>query len=161
MELNVSELIWSIINFLAFFGALVFVLWKPVLKLLADRQHEIENNLSRAEAAQREALALRDRYQQEIGTAQQQAAEIVNRAVAAAEKTRQEELARAQKEAEDLLNRARETIEREKDEAIAALRGEVADLALAVASRVLERNLTGEDQRRLADEFLQQVGPQQ
>ena len=150
--------IWTLINFAVLFGALLYFLWKPILKMLSDREHKIAADLEHAENSREEAVRARQEYEERLTQAQQQVQEMLRKAEQQANEIHEQTLAQAHEEAERLLFRARETISNERDAAIASLRTEVADLAIAVAAKIVEREFSAEDQRRLTEEFLEQVG---
>ncbi len=74
-----------------------------------------------------------------------------------AEKMREEILAEARREQQELLERSRRDIEREMERSMAELRLQVVDLAIAAASKLVQRNLTDDDNRRLVREFVEQI----
>ncbi len=158
MELNLSTVIWAIVNFLV----ILFILYKfgygPVIKFLDDRSEEIANNIATAERNRAESEALLKEYREKIASAREEAQDIVARATKAAEEQRSAILSQARDEAAALLERARQEIQRERDEAIFALRREVSELAIMAAEKILGRNLNQEDNRRMVDDFLKEVG---
>ncbi len=158
MEFSIHELLWAIINFTIFALLLRLVFWKPLLKLLDERRELIARNIREAEEAKRESERLRREYEERMAAAREEANEIVNKANRAAEEARTKILEEARAEAEKVMERAEESIRAEKERAVAELRREVAGLALMAASRVLERELTSEDNERLVREVVEQAG---
>jgi F-type H+-transporting ATPase subunit b len=161
-EVNVfpqmNELIWTIINFLILFGGLYVLLYKPLLAAITARENEINGALKKAAEDRAEAERLRKQFEAQISNAQAEAQEIINQAVKNASMTKDQIEADARAKASELLENATKTIEREKAKALAELREEVASLAIAVAGKVIEKNLDTAEQRRLADSFVTEVG---
>ena len=89
-----------------------------------------------------------------IGEAKTQAHGIIVEARGIAEKERALAMEKTRQEQEELLERARREIRDERDRAVAELRREAVDLSLAAASRLIERRLDGETDRKLVLEFL-------
>ncbi len=152
-----DEFVWAIINFLIFFAIMRIVFFKPIMNLLDSRRAEVAENLQKSEEARKEAEQLRREYEEKLNQAASEARDLIERARREGEQRREELVAAAQEEAERILDRARTAIREERDRAIAALREEVADLALLAASKVVDKDLTGEDNERLVREFIRQV----
>ncbi|MCL5039927.1 MAG: F0F1 ATP synthase subunit B [Firmicutes bacterium] len=161
MEFNLNEFIWTIIDFLVFFLLLRVILFKPILKNIEGRRRDIEDSLHRAEAANKEAEALRRDFADQVAAARREAQDIVARAMKDVEETRARKLTEVEEEAARRLEKAQETIRREKDLAITELREEAANLAILAAGKVVERSLDTEDHRRLVRDFIHEVGAKQ
>jgi len=158
VELNLSTSIWAVINF----AVILFILYKfgydPVMNFLDSRSEEIANNISIAERNRSESEAILKEYQEKIAASRQEAQDIISRAVKAGEEERAAILAQSRDEAAALLENARQEIQRERDAALLALRQEVSDLAIMAAERILARNINQDDNKRLVDDFLNEVG---
>lgn len=158
MDLNFSTVIWAIINFLVILAILYKFAYNPVMKFLDNRSEEIANNIAEAERNRSESEALLKEYQEKIAQASNEAQEIIARANKVTEEERNRILAQTRDEAAALLERARQEIQRERDEALFALRQEVSTLAVMAAEKILSRNLSTEDNKRIVDDFLNEVG---
>ena len=152
-----NELIWTIINFAILLWGLYKFLYKPLLGAIQAREDEINANLKKAAEDRAEAERLRREFEAQIANAQREAKEIINKAVKNATAVKEQIEADARARAAELLENATKTIEREKAKALSELRLEVANLAVAVAGKVIEKNLDTEEQRRLADSFVAEV----
>ncbi|BCV23030.1 F0F1 ATP synthase subunit B [Moorella sp. Hama-1] len=157
LNFNPWTFLFQAINLLVVMGLLYVFLYKPLGKILADREARIEGNLNDAAAAREKAENILAEYRQQLQGARQEAQTILDRAAKMAEETRTEIINRAREEAERTLEQARGEIEGEKSKALAAIRSEAASLAVLAASKVLERSLTPDDQERLAREALAEV----
>lgn len=155
---TMNELFWTTVNFSVLLFALYKLLYKPLLGAITAREQDIENTIKKAAEDRAEAERLRKDFEAQIANAQREAQEIINKAVKNATATREQIEADARAKASDLLENATKTIEREKTKALAELRQEVADLAVAVAGKVIEKNLDNDEQKRLADRFVSEVG---
>ena len=152
--INPGVAIWTLVVFLLLLGALAKWVWPMILKAVEDREKKIQAQLDRAEKANQDAQRLLGDYQQQLARAQGEAQDVLAAGRQAAEKAREEILARARAEHEELIARARREIVAEREKALAELRGEAVELSLAAASKVLERNLDSEADRRLVREYL-------
>jgi F-type H+-transporting ATPase subunit b len=158
MQLNPSILFWSAVNFLILFFLLRQFFWGPLLEMMESREQEIEDNIVSAEEAREEAQALKASYEEQLSEARREAQRIIEQATERGEEVRENIVEDAREEANELIERAERSIRREREAAIAALREEVADLAVRAAGRVLDRELSEDDNRRLAVQFVEEVG---
>lgn len=157
LNLNLWTLLWQVVNLLFVMGVLFIFLYKPLGKILADREDKIEGSLNDAAAAKEKAESMLAEYQKQLQNARQEAQAILDRAAKMGQETKEEIIARAREEANRTLEQARAEIEGEKSKALAAIRNEAATLAIMAAGKVLERALTDEDQMRLAREAVAEV----
>ena len=147
-------MLWTWIIFLA---ALPFI-WKvvmgPITKALTERDEHAARAIAQAERASADAERAKAAVESALSQAQADAAKLMAEARARGE-VRQHEIVEAAKlEATNLVESARKAIRTEQDKAVAAIRNEVVDLSLRAASKVLERNVTSEDDRRLVSELV-------
>ncbi|MGI9862798.1 F0F1 ATP synthase subunit B [Moorella naiadis] len=157
LNFNPWTFLLQALNLLVIMGLLYVFLYKPIGKILAERENRIEGSLNDAAAAREKAENILVEYQQQLRGARQEAQIILDRAARMAEETRTEIINQARTEAERTLAQARGEIEGEKTKALAAIRSEAANLAVLAAAKVLERSLTADDQERLAREALAEV----
>ena len=152
--INGGLILWTLV----IFGILLFILaktaWPAILKAVEEREHRIQDQLDAAAKTNADAQALLAGYQAQLATAKGEAQEIVAQGRAAGEKLREEIIAKGRAEQEELLARARREIGIERDKALAELRREAVELSIAAASKVIERNVDTEADRRLVQEYL-------
>jgi F-type H+-transporting ATPase subunit b len=154
---DLPKLIFQVVNFLLLLYLLNRFLFKPVLKLLDEREARIKKGLEDAEAAARERELARAEREAALDEARKEAQAMVARANKIAEDSRAEILAEAKAQADKVTARAREEITAEKDKAMAELRATVADLALQAAGRLVRSEMDTPTQRRLVEDFLKEV----
>lgn len=145
----------------AIFIGLVLILrtfaWKPLLAAVEAREKRIADSLKKAEEVQRAAADIAARQEAVLAEAQLKAKAVLDDARSQSEDYRKRELERAKTDADAFLDRAKKEIGLEEIRVRDALRREVVELTLEVASKVLERNVTSDDDRRLADRLLAEV----
>jgi F-type H+-transporting ATPase subunit b len=149
--------IWTIITFLVLLLLLAKFAWKPLLAALEARRETIRKSLDDAQQAKLELERLHQESAQILKQARMDAAEIVSQSRTDAQNLREELNKKAQTEAEGIVKSAQKTIQIETQKALAQIRGEVVDLSVSIASRLLERNVSKEDNIRLIDETLKQI----
>ena len=157
INLNVTVLIQAI-NFLILIFLLTKFLFKPLTKFLADRSAGIEKSLAEAKAANQAAATAQAEYKAQMREAQREIAAIREQGQREIEAERQRLLQASREEAERLVAQAKVEIEAEIKRARVSLREEVATLVLAAAERLLGRTVSGDDQKRLAEQYIRELG---
>ena len=150
--------LFTLLNFLAVFFVGKKFLWGPVMKIITDRQKEIDDMYTSAGEAQTEANAMRDEYQQKLSAAQQTSERLVKEATLRGQAKEEEIIQKANEEASAILSKAAADISMEKKKAINDAKDEIAGLSLAIAGKVVERELTSADQQKLIDSFIDGLG---
>lgn len=154
--------IWTSLFTLANTAVLFLVLKKflfgPVMKMIQDRQKEIDDMYSAAGTAKSEAAALQAEYQEKLSAAQQTSERIVKEAVARGQSREEEILRQANAEADAIRAKAASDIAREKKKAVNDAKDEISDMALTIAGKVVGRELNGEDQAAMIDRFIEELG---
>ena len=147
-------MVWTIVVFLILLAVLWKFAWPAILGAVEAREQALERMLAEAKRDREQAAALLAENQKLIGDAKSQAHAIVVEARGIAEKERALAMEKTRQEQEELLARARRELGAERDRAVAELRREAVDLSLAAASRLIEKRLDGESDRKLVLDFL-------
>ena len=133
-------------------------LFKPVLDILQKRQDEVDKIYADANKAKDEANTLRADYENRLAAAKEEAGEIVKTATAAAQRKSNEMLEEAQTKASGLVARAEAQIAQEKKKAINEIKDEISGMAVDIASKVVEREISAKDHEKLIEDFIKNVG---
>ncbi len=149
--------IWTIITFLVLLYLLKRFAWSRLLKALDERQETIRKSLDDAEQATQELQRMQQKSAQIIAEASGEAQSIVAKSRAAAETVREDLKRKAKEEAGALVRGAQRQIQLETARAIQQIRHEVVDLSLTVASKLIKKNLTQEDNDALIQDSLSQI----
>jgi F-type H+-transporting ATPase subunit b len=157
VDLELGLTIWTIVLFILFALVVGKLGWRPLLNVIAEREKGIRDSVDSAERARNEAQELLAQHKQLLRDAGKQREDMMKAALTEAERLRQELAEKARAESEGLIQRARDQIQREKQLALQEIRGRVADLAVEAAGKIVVSSLTPEAQRKLVDEFIQQV----
>ncbi len=157
INLNATLLI-QVLNFVILIWLLAKFLFRPLTRFLTDRSEGIQKALNEAKVAQEAAARAQEEYREQIMATQREAAALREQAQREVEAERQRLLKESREEAQRLLVDAKAQIEAETRRARSALREEAVSLSLAVAERLLQRSVTSEDQTRLAEQYLQELG---
>ena len=113
---------------------------------------------SDADTAKGEANAMRKEYQQKLADAQATSDRIVKEAVARGQSRQEEIIRQAQQEASAIMDKASADIELERKKAINDAKNEISGIAIAIAGKVVGRELNEKDQAALVDHFIDELG---
>ena len=155
---NFWTALFVLLNTLAVFFVAKKKLFEPVMKLIRDRQQEIDDMYTKAGEAKEQAKALRAEYEDKLSAATETSERLVKEAVARGQAREEEIIRQANAEASAILNKASADIAQEKKKAINEAKDEISDIAMAVASNVVGRELKGADQTDLVDSFIDELG---
>jgi F-type H+-transporting ATPase subunit b len=149
--------IWTILTFLVLLTLLAKFAWRPLLTALENRQQSIRKALDDAQQAKQELESLHVESARIIRAARVEADAIISSSRADGERAREEVKERARAEAAGIVKNAERQIQLETERALQQIRREAVDLSVMIASKLIQRNLTKEDNERLIDEALRQV----
>ena len=147
-------LIWQIINFGLLFAALSYFFYKPVKKLMKEREGKIAESLKNAENLEKKSKELEVEFKSKMTEQRLEIEEMHKKAKAAGDELRKELRVKAESEAERIIGEAKKTATQEKAEILKSLKDEVKGLAVALASKVLERNIDEKTERKFMEEAL-------
>ena len=144
------------------FLLLVYILrryaWNPLMNIMEERRNLIESNIAQAEKERQQAEQIKREYQEEMRKARQEAQEVIAKATKLSEERAAEVLSGAHEEAEKIKKSALIDIERERDRAVAQVQAQVAGLSVAVAEKIIRKNLDVKGQEDMIEQFIQEVG---
>jgi F-type H+-transporting ATPase subunit b len=156
-EVNFGLFFWTWVVFIALFLLLRRFAWPAILSATEERERKIKGQLAEAERLNAEARAAMEEGKKFAADARAEAQGMLADARSIAEKERAALLERAKREQEEVLERARREIAAEKDRAVAELRREAVDLSLAAASKLIEKRLDQESDKKLVKDYLDSV----
>jgi len=149
---------WTLLIFLLVLGVLAKWAWPQILKGLQHRERFIRESLASAKTEREEAQKLLEKHAEMIKEAQRQATAIVDEGRRDAEEVKKRVGAEAKAEGDKAINRAKREIELARDDAVKQLHDQAVLLATNIAGKIVERELTPTDHKRLVDEALADLG---
>ena len=155
--IDLPLLIFFIINFVLLFGLLSFFLYKPVLRIIDERQARAREAVGYAERVKEESVRAEEMVKDQLEAGRKEGQVIVAQAAQAGAQLKEEARQEAKREAESLITRARLEIEKERKEAIEQLRAEFIDLAFLAAEKVIKESLDRKAHQRLIEETLDEI----
>ena len=158
LNINFFTALFTLFNFIAVFLVLKHFLFQPVMKLIKERQDEIDNMYKDADEAKASAEALQAEYQQKLSVATETSERIVKEALIRGQNKEEEIIRQANAEASAIMDKAASDIAQEKKKAINDAKDEISGMAMAIAEKVVGRELNEKDQEKLFDEFINELG---
>lgn len=156
-EAEPGLMIWTIISFFILLFVLGKFAYRPFLDLLEKRQKTIYDAIEESKKSRQAAEEMLERYKKQMEESHMEARKIVEEARSIGEEMKRDILAKAAEESELILKKTQEEIAREKDRAIAELHERILDLSMVIASKVIEKAMTHDDQVKLIEESLLEV----
>lgn len=155
---NLWTALFTLLNTLTVIFVGTKFLFKPIMKMIAQRQKEIDDTYADADAAKAEAMAMQAEYQRKLDAAQATSDRIVKEAVARGQAREEEIIRQANADASAIMDKASADIAMEKKKALNDAKDEISDIAMAIAGKVVEREITAADQSKLVDAFIDGLG---
>ncbi|MBP3900883.1 MAG: F0F1 ATP synthase subunit B [Blautia sp.] len=133
-------------------------LFKPVNEMLEKRRAKADAEIRDAEQAKSEAQAIKAEYEQNMLEARNQANDLIATAKKTASLQSEEMLKQAESQAAAIRAKAEKDIEQEKKKAVSEIKDEIGGLAMEIAGKVIEREISEQDHEKLINEFITNVG---
>ncbi len=158
LGVNPWDALFTLLNTIALFLVMKKFLFVPVMKMIRERQQEIDDLYRKAGEAKDQAQALEAEYSQKLSAAQQTGEQILRDAVSRGQSREEEILRQANAQADAIRSKASADIAREKKQAINDAKDEISGMAVAIAEKVVGRQMNDADQNKLVDEFIRGLG---
>ena len=150
--------LWTIVTFLIVLFILKVKAWEPLVEALEKREKQVEDSLKAAEKAIEEAERVSSDYEDSIRKAQAKAQQIISDAKIAGEKVKLDLETVANKKADEIIEKAKAQIDTERVRVISEIKTMAIEISLSAATKVIEKNLDSDDNRKLVNEALEEIG---
>ena len=157
---NFWTALFVLLNTLTIYFVAKKFLFGPVMKIIQDRQKEIDDMYEAAGTAKTNAANLESQYKEKLSAAAETSERMVREAVARGQRREEDIIRQASAEAAAIMDKASADIAMEKQKAINDAKDEISVLAIAIAEKVVGRELSDADQSRLVDSFIDGLGEQ-
>lgn len=157
MNIEPSQIIFQIINFGVVLGALTYLLYKPVLKIFAERAKRIEEGQKAAQKAIEQQSKIEEIKQKTEADAKKKAAQVLKEATVEADAKKVEMLEAAQVAAAAEVEKMKKAWKSEKEQLVQNIRKEVVETVIAASEKVIGKSLDAKAHSKLIDEELQNV----
>ncbi|WP_164667581.1 F0F1 ATP synthase subunit B [Virgibacillus doumboii] len=156
--LNVGDMLVQLITFIILLVLLRKFAWGPLMGMMQKREEYVASEIEAAEKSREEAERASQEATAQLKQTKQDAQKIIEDAKNAGVKQQEEIIKSARNEAERIKESAQDEIQNEKEKAIQALQDKVASLSVLIASKVIEKEISEQDQEKLIDEYIKEVG---
>ena len=150
--------LFTLLNLVLTFLILKKFLFKPVNKMIDDRQKEIDDLYADANAAKEKAASMEADYTQRLSEAKDASAQIIAEATQEAHRRRDDIIIHAQTDADAIRDKARADIELERKKALNDVKDEISRIAIDIAEKVMEKEMDASDHDRMVEDFLRRMG---
>ncbi|MEX2582077.1 MAG: F0F1 ATP synthase subunit B [Gemmatimonadota bacterium] len=154
LDINTGLMVWTVLIFLLVLGILYKAAFPHILGAVEAREARIRELLEEAARDREAAQAALAEHTKQLEETRARMQELVVEGRTAGERVREEIIAEARSQADEILARGRRDVRQELDTAMQELRRETVELAIAAASKLVDRNLDAEDNRRLVRDYL-------
>ena len=155
---NFWTALFILLNTLLIFFVAKKFLFVPVMKIIVTRQEEIDSMYTQADTARETAEKLQSEYEEKLSQAAETSERLVKEATIRAQGREEEIIREANIRAEAILTKASADIAQEKKKALNDAKDEISVIALAIAGKVVGRALKADDQSKLVDSFIEELG---
>ena len=158
ISINLWEMLFALLNLLILYLLVKKFLYKPIKKMLAERQATIDTEYQEAKEAKEKALSDKQTYEEKLSGAEAQADSLIQSAVMTAQKREQEILAEAKDQADGIRRQAEADAKLELKKAEQTIKEEIISVGTMLAGKVLEREMNEKDHQKLIDSLIDEIG---
>lgn len=157
LGINLKIFLAQLLNF----AIVLLVLWKwaykPIVKLLEERQEKIERSVKQADAVEKRVVELESEQKEVIATAKSEGAKILDEARLSAEDRKKELLAKAKEEVKGVVSQGKAQLEAQKVQMIVEAREEIAAIAVEAARKIFEEGVDEKKATKLAESVVDKM----
>ena len=155
-----GDMVFIIVAFLLLMVILKKVAYGPLTKVLDQRADKINKDLDEAEQKNQDAASLVEQRQKELSDSKNQASQMITVAKKSAKEQSDSLIQAANTQVAGMRQSAQEDAAQMKDDAMNTAKKDVADLSVTIASKLIQKELSADDQRALIDAYLAELGQQ-
>lgn len=157
MTIKLIDIVEHILNIVVLYVILRGLIYKPVRTFMLKRQQRLQKEREDAKGQMDNALQMKSQYETFLQSAETEAQNMIHEGVQRADKSAKEILDKAQLEAKDIVAQGREQVAQEQQEAINAMQNDVVELAVGLASKIMQREISADDNRKIIDQYFSEV----
>ena len=158
ISVNLWQMVASLANLVILFLLIKKFLYKPVKKMLEDRQNTIEGDYNAASKAKEQAEADKLAYEEKLKTAKGEADKMIKSAADIATERERQILEDAKAKADGIIRQAETNAALELKKAEDDIKKEIVSVSSALTEKMLEREVNSEDHKKLIDSFIESIG---
>lgn len=158
ISVNLWQIVVSLLNLLLLFLIVKMFLFKPVEKMIAKRQENINDKFAEAENAKNAALSDMEKWNEKLKNADKEADLVMQNAIDSAKINGDKIISDAKEKADGIVKQAKEKAEAQKKNAEEFIKSQIVDISALVAEKMINREVKTEDHKNLIDEFIDKIG---
>lgn len=158
LELEPGMLIWTWVTFIILLALLYKVAWKPLVRMIDERDQAIADALKKAEQSREEAQSLLAEQKEKMKQTHEEVKKIIENSKKTAEQTRKEIVGQAREEAEKIIERGKTDIERERRDAIGALKQDISSLVVGAVAKLVGISLDEPRHHEIIEDSIKKLG---
>lgn len=158
MDFHLIDFVEHVLNVVVLFLLLRTFLYKPVKKFMTEREAKFAGERAEIDADRKQAEALKAQYEASIENAKVAAEKIADEKRSAVEREADDMREKARREAHRILADAKVQAAAEHEEMLSELKAQTAELAVDLAGRILEREVSPKDHQHMIESFFKRVG---
>ena len=158
ISVNIWQMLASLANLVLLFLMVKKFLYKPVMKMLEQRQNSIKNDYDAAAEAKEQALSDKIKYEEKLRDAKSEADSVIKNAVGIASEREKEIIAEAKSKAEGIVRQAENEALLERKKAEDAVKKEIVEVSSLLTEKMLEREVSAADHQHFIDSFIESIG---
>ncbi|GAB4074800.1 F0F1 ATP synthase subunit B [Barrientosiimonas marina] len=156
--LHIGDMLTQLVFFLILLALLKKFAWGPLMNVMQKREEYVTSEIESAEQSRAEAEKAQAEASEQLKQTKKEATQIIEDAKKTGAKQEQEIVEAARREAQNMKQSAQEEIEHEKEKAVQALQDQVGSLSVQIASKVIEKEISEQDQEELINEYIKEAG---
>ncbi|MBU8881058.1 F0F1 ATP synthase subunit B [Bacillus sp. FJAT-29790] len=157
-KFNGGDILFQLVMFSILLLLIKKFAWGPLMGIMKQREEHIANEITSAEQSRAETKKLLEEQRNLLKEARNEAQSLIESAKKQGDVQREEIILAARAESERIKESAKLEIEQQKEKAVAAIREQVASLSVLIASKVIEKELSENDQQKLINEYIHEAG---
>ena len=158
ISVNIWQILISLLNLLLLFLIIKKFLFKPAKNIMEKRQEEINEKYSVAENLKKEAMGYKEKYENQLKGAKEEAQTILSAATDNAKRREEKLIFEAKENADGIIRRAEAEAELTHKKAVEGIKREIVEVSGMLAEKMLGREINHEDHRELIDSFIKEIG---
>ena len=158
ISINIWQIIISLLNLVILFLIIKKFLYKPVKRMLSERQNTIQKQYDDAEQAKSDAINAKTQYEEKLSAASLEADGIIQSAVDTAKAREKEIITDAKQKANGIILKAENDAKLAVLKAEDSIKKEIIDVSTVLTEKVLEREISADDHKNLIDWFIDNIG---
>ena len=158
LEIDPWQIGIHVFNVIVMFIVLRLLVYKPILKFMKKRENAFADKVDSLDERDKQLIQQKEQYERMMSEAHNEAAAIVTRSNEMAREHARDIADDAKDHARGLVLRAKHEIEAEKIQVRQDMKTEIAEMGIQIAEKVLAREISLEDNRKIIDEFFERVG---